>query len=160
VPSLIGRCGGGGAGGLTRFNGTYTGNNSNVGAGGFGLVTWDTLVRGDATLDLTTPSAPTVTRTGYWAFTIDLSLALPGLTAGKSYTAQFDAADSDATGSEALCDGESALGTALNPTPPISFGATVWLTSGSPLSLSVVNNDAVARDFVLVQAVAAFLGGT
>jgi hypothetical protein len=160
VPSLIGRCGGGGGGGLTRFNGTYTGNTVTIGGGGFGNLTVDTKVRGDAVLDLTTPSAPTVTKTGYWAFTVTFGSVLPGMTVGANFVGRFDASDSDAAGADAFCYTVSALSTAALPDPEVSFGATVWLTSGSSISLSVQNMDAVNSDFGLDTLCAAFLGGT
>lgn len=160
MPSLIGRCGGGG-GGLSKFNGQYFGNTTGpITTGAAGFLTWNTLQTGDAALDISTPSAPTVTRTGYWAVSVDGGWDTFPVTVGAQSTLVLSMTDAGAGGVHAQVRNNSAPANATFPAPEVSVALTQWMTAGSVISVYMVNGDAVNRGFTLNYGVAAFLGGT
>lgn len=79
MPSLLSRCGGGGS--LASQQGLYTADGGSIASGGNGDGSW-ALSLGDALLDLTTPTLPTVLADGLYIVSADFQTNGGG-TAGR-----------------------------------------------------------------------------
>jgi hypothetical protein len=146
MPGLIGRCGGGGA--ATRFSGEY-GTNSppSIANGSSARLPFNVLSQGDAVLDITTPTDPTVLATGYWDLNVEVVITSVTFTAGGSYTVFLEGDDNSGFGYQARIT--SAQATAAVPLPEVHIViAGIWLTAGSDIFVGVINHDgASARSF-------------
>jgi hypothetical protein len=158
MPSLLGRCGGGG-GSITRYNGSYVGNAVNIaGNAGNANLTWDTHLDGDDVLNIGTSDQPVVTKTGNWAFTILVGCDF--LTFGSAYRLSGNWTDPSPGGATIEPETWSPPASATLLEPRVMMTTAIWLPSGTPFAISIVNEDPAPRNFNLVQGLATFLGGS
>jgi hypothetical protein len=149
MPSLLGRCGGGGS--FAPLQGFYNAPNQSVPSGGsFGDAAWAYLFN-DAVLDLTNPAQPAVIATGLYIFTIAFSISGGGV-AGRTFQGniQLDTVPSRNMVSEVT-------------NPSGGFGITghnsdaVVMTAGETLRFRLVNNDSFAHNMNMQEAHVVFI---
>jgi hypothetical protein len=149
MPSLLGRCGGGGS--FSATQGVYNAPNQSVGSGGsFGDAAW-TYVSGDAVLDLSTPALPAAVATGLYLFSIDFSVVGGGV-AGRTFQGNIQINTAFP---------RNMVSEITNPSG--GFGITghnsdaVVITAGQTLRFRLVNNDSFAHNMNMQEAHVVFI---
>lgn len=99
-------------------------------------LTWDALDSGEALLDLSDPTGPTVIAAGVYAITAPIT-PTTDITAAGFYFARLLAGSVQATGS-------SPAASAADAQPALTLTAIATLTAGAPITVSVNSNDGAA----------------
>lgn len=149
MPSLIGRCGGGGS--FSPKQGVYNAPNQSVPSGGsFGDAVW-TYQSGDAVLDLTAPAQPAAVATGLYIFNISFQVGGGGI-AGRTFQGNIQL---DTTFPRNM------VSEVTNPSGGFSITGhnsdAAEMVAAQTLRFRLVNNDSFAHNMNITEAHVVFI---